>query len=207
MEKLSRTELLTMCKDKGFVRYSSLNKHNLIDLLKTGSHKQPKQRSPWRYISESGMGVLPHEFERDGNQYTITIKDSDKFCDKYVSDDIIRYLRDGYCAIRGINLEGLFNSRWVPPKQTTVYENTYNSATDDSDSDNEPIRVEITYKQYGAWVIPKSELPSFKAFFDSLKPKHNPKSLFDSAAHVVNSRKITQYIPKHLLKRIKAVGR
>lgn len=206
MDNLSRPELIKLCKERGFVKYSSLNKHELKNLLKRGSHKTPPKPYVYRVL-HSDMGLKPADFDRE--KYVVKyIEHVDDTNTREVSKDIINYLQNGYCSVRGMNIEGMFNSIWIPPKVIQIeYFNDYYASDEEEEEENNLNQspVFVPYTQHGSWMIPRSELKNFKDFYDSLKPIDTPKTLFELAARVVNSRKITQYVPPTLLKRIKAV--
>lgn len=159
---MKRSELLDLCKKSGFVRYSRLKKSELIDLLERGSHR-PKKIS--KKLLHSIRGPKLADFDWDCHTIDIEI-DTERNCR----------------IIRGLDLEGMFDSEFV---NCVLVETS-----------------EGTRWKWGGWTIPESQYKNFMEFY---RPTENPKSLFELAAHVVNSRKINQYLPKHILKKIKNV--
>jgi hypothetical protein len=165
----SRTELLEIAEKRGFVRYSSLNKDKLIGLLTRGYHEVPKVQ--YEECMHSNKGLSPSEFVLPPKlnmhlaptkyRYTITT---------------YRYNATS-CIIRGIDLTGMFDARYIP------------SIIDHGNGESRPTYVS------GGWVISNHEYPKFLTFYESLLASMNqPKSLFEIAAWIVNSRKQDQYI-------------
>jgi hypothetical protein len=80
--------------------------------------------------------------------------------------------------IRGLDLSGMFGAKFIAPE---------------SDYD-------LRFRD-GGWVVSEAEYPNFCEYYASLLGSVNhPKSLFELAAWIVNSRKHDiQDVPKHLI--------
>jgi hypothetical protein len=180
LRALSKSQLQEMAKRAGFMRFSALNKDRLVSLLTTGSHSKPKAQ-PITKMLHSSRGVVPSEF--DPSKFTITVETS-----------------PGGYVMRGLDIEGMFNSRFTPDRSTTRYEDVYGDPdTDDEDDPPQPIRAPVTRRVSGGWFIPASDYLAFKRFYESIPYRGNdPRTLFELSGMVVNSRKQTTYIPKRI---------
>jgi hypothetical protein len=179
MDHNSRTELLAIAKKRGFLRYSSLNKHQLIGLLTRGYHEVPKVHH-YECI-HSAKGLPPAEFILSPKLNDIV--GPTKF--RYTIDT--KMYNGTSRIVRGIDLTGMFDAKYIP-------------ATVHDEDDEWPTYIE------GGWVISNHEYPNFLTFYETLLASTNqPKSLFETAAWAVNSRKQEHYIPKLLRMQIKQV--
>lgn len=183
---MTRPQLLALAKERGFKRYSALNKCELIKLLKKGSHDPPIPKK-WYSIIDSGKGV---SFDQLFTSYD--------HMHKYDVGE--QQEGDGY-IIRGVNLDGMFNSVYVPEQMTYGIDTRW----DTDDEDDDPHYIRIPRKIPGGWLIHRNDYSNYKKFIKSLrdaKSQQQPRTLFELAARVVNSRKLNVYIPPSLKNRI-----
>lgn len=144
--------MLVECKRAGFVRYSRLNVYKLRQLLSRGSHEISPKRKRWHLKVHSGRG-------RKIDQYD---------CNEDRIDCYLRWdarngrFMDGY-TIRGIDLEGRFDSVFIPD----------------------------TEEEKGGWYVRSCRYGEFKEMRRILNEKQPPRSLQQLAANVVLSRKMT----------------
>jgi hypothetical protein len=186
---MDRSQLLALAKERGFTRYSKLNKGELIRLLKNGSHSPPPARH-WYSIIANGEGVS-----------------IDKLFTPY--DHMHKYavaheqVPEGY-IIRGVNLNGMFESQYIADRTIQREEIDYGDNTDDEDV--EPVTVVRSVQISGGWLIPLREFPKLQTLITSLRSASQikqPRTLFEAAARVVNSKKQTRYLPKIIKSRLK----
>jgi hypothetical protein len=165
----SLTELREMAEIRGFLRYSSLNKRALITLLEKGYHKVVPPYKLDRCLIQSSKGLVPSEF---------ILPPSD--C-KLIGYTIGTKSYDRSSRIiRGIDLTGRFNAIFIPDR-TVRFGN------------------DVCIVKAGGWVVSDHEYPNFCDFYESLlNSPAQPKSLFEIAAWVVNSRKQSRYIPERI---------
>lgn len=177
MEK-SRTELLDECRRTGYVRYSRLNVQQLKNLLECGYHYISPKRESYLFI-HSSRGAKPDEF--DPTRYCIDCKPC----------------RNGH-LVRGIDLEGMFDSQFVPDRRVQL---TVHDFIDIPAMDEQLIRV---YRLiYGGWYIPASMYEPFTVFRQNLVAIP-PRSLQELALNVVTSKKIVSLQPneRRLIRRV-----
>lgn len=189
LRELSNPELREIAKRKGFIRYSKLNKDELVKLIKTGSHAPPPKKERWAVI-QSGLGVEPDKLFTEHDETSIY--------------SVAKSTYPGGYLIRGINLGGMFNSSFIEPR-TEQRTGRYYETDDSDDSDND---VQITYTEHipGGWFVPAEEFPAFSTYIENLRAlrtQQQPKSLFEIAAHVVNSKKQTVYLPPVIKAKLK----
>lgn len=199
----SRANLLKIAKSQGFVRYSSMNKQNLINLINRGHNELPRQKTINDYFKclHSSKGIDPSEFllppkERDWMRYTVEIKVVDETSYK----------------IRGVDLTGLFNATFIQDRYEQRLGSRWQFDSSDEDDDQELVTTTVTID--GGWIISKAEYANFCTFYNQLVTVPNqlvtvpnqPKSLFEIAAWIVNSKKQKQYIPKQLRLRLKELN-
>jgi hypothetical protein len=179
LRALTKSQLQAMAKRAGFMRFSALNKNDLISLLISGSHT-PKVKHPKFTILHSCRGVLPADF--DPARFTITVEPS-----------------PGGYVMRGLDIEGMFNSLFTPDRFATRYEDVYEEPTTDDDEPNQSTWTPVTRRICGGWFIPEANYSDFKQFYESIVCRvNNPRTLFELAGIVVNSRKQTTYLPKRI---------
>lgn len=194
---MTRPQLLALAKQRGFTRYSTLNKHKLIELLERGSHAPPPKR--WNYIVQRGRGVAIDQLFTEYDEKT-----------KYGVRE--RRVEGGY-LVNGVDLDGMFNSRYVPDR--TVYEDrvvdnrdwtTDDEYSDDETEDEEPAPppqiVVVERIVEGGWFIPIENFEAYKAFIASFTDVYQPRTLLESAARVASSRKLPNYLPSLIKKQL-----
>lgn len=177
---MTNSELKVLARNQGLLKYSKLNKHGLVNLLRTGVQGPPPPKIMFNVI-KNGKGVPPDELFKQNSEYS-----------KWTYE--VKEAPGGY-MITGVDLTGLFNSTWYPDTTVRRSEDVYYS---DTDGEEEPTTRMVTRTIPGGWFIKAKEYPEFKTFISSLRPLNQPKTLFDIAAHVVNSRKRTIRLPKVL---------
>lgn len=196
LRTLTKPQLLKLCKENGFKRYSTLDKFDLIRLLIIGSHKPPYIRPPWKSL-HSSRG--PEVFEWD--KHTITINPHE----------------NGGYLIGGINLEGKFDSHFIEDTQVRSAHRyrigRYDTDDEYMSSDSSDGEHEYTYTtKPGGWWIPAREYDNFLAYKSSLIPPKQPPSLLELAGRVINSRylwfwKQQTYIPPQMERQLKKLDK
>ena len=114
-----------------------------------------------------------------------------------------RLVPEGY-IVSGVNLDGMFNSMFVPDR---IEQREYESDRfTDSETDDEPIAVMRDVVIRGGWFVPHAEFPNYRNYITTLRTAasvHQPRSLFETAACVVNSRCHNVYLPKIIKNKLK----
>jgi hypothetical protein len=142
MYSKSRKDIKAIAKKRGYVRYSRLNKDDLIGLVTRGYHKVPK--SHYYYCVHSTKGLVPSQFVQPPKinkligpikyKYAITTE---------MYDESSR-------IISGLDLTGMFDAKFIPdiigPPDSNIW---------------------ITY---GGWVIHEKEYPNFARFTSLYSP-------------------------------------
>ena len=196
LRTLTKPQLLKLCKERGFKRYNTLDKLDIIRLLIVGCHKPQYVRPPFKSL-HSSRG--PEVF--DWNKHAITINPHEN---------------DGY-LIGGINLEGKFDSHFI---EDTLVRSArrhriggYNTDDEYATSDESDGEHEYTYNlKQGGWWIPTSEYNNFLEYKHSLIPPKQPPSLLELAGRVINSRHLSfwkrqTYIPPQIERQLKKLDK
>jgi len=201
---MTNRQLKDIAKQKSFVKYSTMNKRELINLLVRGVHPKPRQKKIYEITDYRNLLPLDYLFTSCGCINHVygygAVQDDEK---------------GGY-VIRGVNLNGMFDSIRVPDKTINVLENDYediNTADYEWFETDETTQV-VTKTIKGGWFVPFASYQNFSDYTNRLKTircSTNPKSLFELAAYVLKSRKITaflhpgQYIPTIIKLRLKSL--
>jgi hypothetical protein len=190
---MKNPELKELAKQQGYRNYGKLNKHDLVRLLINGALPPPP-----KYISrrlKEGVGVpLDQLFtagdKSPGNKWVYESKKVD----------------DGY-MIRGVDLEGLFGSTYIPDKTVTRLEEVYRDYFTDeemTDEDEEPAQELVTRTIRGGWFVSDKVFTEVVAFLESLQKQPQPKSLKELAINVAAARKIPKgVLPKLIVQEVK----
>lgn len=186
MDKMTRPQLLALAKERGFTRYSKFNKHDLIRLIRYGKHPDP--------IPTRLYGIIV-----DGTSIDKLFTPYDHMHKYSVSD---RLVQGGY-IVNGVNLEGLFNSSYVPDRVEMQEEIDY---PDTDNEDDEPVTVMRNIVIRGGWFVPHADFPTYRQYINDLRTAaslYQPRSLFELAARIVNTRRQTAYLPKIIKQKLK----
>lgn len=197
-------ELLARCRREGFVLYSDIDARQLQELLERGYHRIYPRKRWWMLKIHSSRGLKLEEFD-----YTV------------YRVERCPYTNDGY-KIRGLDLEGRFDSHFIPdryimkPVNTsrigqTVKRRLFSSAptitrlaADDDDEGAEGAGEQLFERVpvYGGWYVPSSRRDECLEFCKSVQKVQPLRSLQELAANVMLSRKLCYQIPKGLVSTI-----
>ena len=192
-------ELRAEAKAQGFKRYSNLNKGSLFYLLKTKRHR-PEPKTELCHLTVTGEDAKGAPLDK-------IFKPFDEYDQYWFSE---QNTPDGM-FIGGINLDGLFRSRFIPPRVVVQRERGafayYNDPDDACEYSPPGYYSGVEVKDRGGWLIPHSEYNAFKLFLDDLKieaSRKSPKTLFELAGRIVNCRRHSKTVlPMTLQRRIK----
>lgn len=193
MKDLKRKILLQKCREREFVNYKKLNNIQLQELLKRGYH----------YITPKQPQVEPKS----------TWVKADRFDS---SQDVMRIAPFSCCGyiVRGIDLDGMFDSIYtpfVPLIRLEGMESSSSSEEEDTDDDDEEVvnqqqeedegvdvvevkeKTTTTEDPSRGWIVPSYRYEELISFYHRMM-KRPPRSLKELATNVVCSRKLSDEI-------------
>lgn len=180
--KVQKVSLMRRCRRAGFVRYSHLNVDQLRDLLARGYHYISPKDAYSIKIVHSSRGPKIADF--DGCRYDV---------------QIIPH-RDGY-MVRGVDLEGMFDSTFIEPAPYSHADNNYMGGFMEEDSLEDSKRLqEMMLDHAGGWFVRASRYVELTQLRDRLR-RVPPRSLRELAANVVTSRHLPA-LPQWTLDRL-----
>lgn len=182
VENLHYIYLQNIAKGMGFLRYERLNTEGLKSLIITQKHKIYEQSiNP---TIKLGKGVPIGDLYSPDGKYGQYDYEYEKVPCGYI--------------IRGVDLNGMFNSIYFPEVMENVMEPDYDSYAESmgwSDDDEQTYHMVERIKTYSYWLVAHNMFQTVKDYLDSFRPRKQPESLFDIAANYVTSKKQDRYIP------------
>ena len=204
MDRMNKSQLLALAKAKGFKNYSSLNKFDLIELIKRGYHKEPIKQV-YGLFKDDGGASEDELFQMRDKVFRYTLE--------------WQPVKGGYFVI-GFNMNGMFDSYHVPFSEIT-HQVTNNRFVDPNnpldippqlckfsyirENDHSVVAIRITKPE--GWFLPQQQEQAFRKYIANIRQRvlgPQPKTLFELAARIINSHHQKVYLPKIIKKKLAA---